>query len=89
MHTNTTTAPQRSSLKGESLPGALRLNGRTPRTSPIDRIAMRVALALLLWSSRPHLDHATAEQHRRREAIREREERERAWLRQRHYTHHL
>lgn len=60
------------------------LTGRAPRTALPDRIAMRVALALMLWSSRParrdSLDPEAALRARREAA--EREEREQRWLRQ-------
>ena len=78
----TITAPQRPSAQADSL----RLEGRTPRTSLLDRIAMRLALALLLWSTRPDggTDRAAViAAHRERQA---RIEREAAWLR---LTHHI
>jgi len=81
---HTTSAPQRQS----GLPDSL-LRGRTPRTSLVDRVAMRVALALLLWSTRPPLstdDGARALKHR---ADAERRDREAAWLSLAHNSRRL
>ncbi|MBD7956628.1 hypothetical protein H9651_03145 [Microbacterium sp. Sa4CUA7] len=80
----TTSAPQRQS----ALPDPL-LRGRTPRTSLLDRVAMRVALALLLWSTRP--THSTDEGARalKRQADAERREREAAWLSLAHNSRRL
>ncbi|MCR2785404.1 MULTISPECIES: hypothetical protein [unclassified Microbacterium] len=72
----TNTAPQRSS----GVPDTLQLAGRTPRTSFVDRVAMRVALALLLWSTRPQLSADEAEAALARRAADDRREREAAWL---------
>ncbi|MGB4778566.1 hypothetical protein [Microbacterium sp.] len=77
---NTATAPQRS-VDQAAPPDPLQLlplQGRTPRTTLLDRIAMRIALQLLLWSSRPAPDAERAYlQHKNRI---EREHREAAWL---------
>lgn len=66
----------------------LELPGRTARTSLLDRIAMRIALALLLWSSRPRAeaDRDAVRRAREREARRAELERVRAW--QRIHPHH-
>lgn len=52
---------------------------RPARTSLPDRIAMRIALALVLWSTRPQPDHTTVA--RRRAAVVARSTREHSWLR--------
>jgi hypothetical protein len=60
------------------------LNGRTPsRPSVVDRIAMRVALRLLIWSTRSAGDDRSVRIHRHELAIRL-AERERGWERRRH-----
>jgi len=76
---NTLTAPQRSDGRHSDLPDTLRnlpLHDRTPRTSLPDRLALRVALTLLLWSTRPPRRPVSAV---RRQAELDRERRERAW----------
>jgi len=53
---HTLTAPQRSDRRrfDDAVPlQHLPFEDRTPRTSLPDRVALRVALALLLWSTRP------------------------------------
>lgn len=55
---------------------------RAPRTGPLDRLAMRVALRLLVWSTRAHRTHATHARERANQLARER--REAAWLRRAH-----
>jgi hypothetical protein len=75
---HTLTAPQRTDRRrfDDTVPPQhLPLQDRTPRTALPDRIALRVALALLLWSTRPH-QRATASD-RRREL--DRAQRERDW----------
>lgn len=57
---------------------SVRLDGRTPRTSLTDRIAMRIALWLLLWSSRPERTPRDPRAHRQH--LTERELREQRWL---------
>jgi hypothetical protein len=76
---NTLSAPQRTDHRQSDLPAPLRLtplHDRTPRTSLPDRIALRIALWLLLWSTRPLPRTSSAEQHRH---TLERERREREW----------
>lgn len=86
---NTTlTAPQRvldESTSQDALTTTLQLNA--PRTALLDRIALRIALTLLLWSTRPP-DHAHAVDRalRNRELRRQREQRELRWELQRHFT---
>lgn len=86
---NTTlTAPQRvldESTSQDALTTTLQLNA--PRTALLDRIALRIALKLLLWSTRPP-DHAHAVDRalHNRELRREREQRELRWELQRHFT---
>lgn len=82
---NTITVPPPSASSVETPSDALALatlDGRSPRTSLIDRIALRLAVALLLWSSRP-----TARTQQDRDAVllarheaADREARERRWL---------
>ncbi len=70
-------APQRSS----AIPDTLRPLGRVPRTTLRDRLAMRIALALLLWSTRP-IDHPnTADQARLLLLEKQRGAREAEWSR--------
>jgi hypothetical protein len=83
---DTLTAPQRSDRRDVDVADTLQwpsLSERAPRTSLPDRIALRVALALLLWSTRPPLtplsDHA-------RRAEEDRDRRELDW---RHRYHRL
>ncbi len=67
------TAPQRSS----EIPESLRLDPRTPRTSLLDRLALRVGLALLIWSTRSPRVAIDRDEHRRaHEARRAGEQRE-------------
>ena len=66
---NTTFAPQRLS----GIPDTQRLTSRTPRTSLIDRMALRLGLWLLIWGSRtPRLAHDRElhSRHHRAEAAR-------------------
>ncbi|WP_106814148.1 hypothetical protein [Microbacterium timonense] len=76
---NTLLAPQRPS----GVPDTLRLPSRDPRTSLVDRVALRLGLWLLLWSTRSprladdRLRHAQAYRHQE-----ERARRERAYLRE-------
>lgn len=77
MTMSTLLAPQRPS----GIPDPLPLVGRAPRTSLPDRIAMRIALALLLWSTRPTDTRgrvAGAESH---QLLRDRRIREHEWAR--------
>lgn len=76
---NTLTAPQRSDRRDVDVTDTLQrlpLTDRTPRTSIPDRVALRIALALLLWSTRPSSTVSSADSRR---AARERELRERRW----------
>ncbi len=76
---NTLTAPQRPDRRPADIPDSLQhlpLQDRTPRTSLLDRIALRLALTLLLWSTRPLRPAVSAVQ---RQAERDREQRERTW----------
>lgn len=75
MHT-TLLAPQRPAAPPRHLPLAP-LQSRTPRTGALDRIALRVALALLLWGTRPAADASRLELEQAARAARD--ERERAW----------
>lgn len=53
---HTLTAPQRPDRRRLDDPAPLQhlpLQDRTPRTALPDRVALRIALALLLWSTRP------------------------------------
>lgn len=88
---STLTAPQRrdrpdhtsarSTVETASLtldPSALR--ARAARSTLADRVALRIALALVLWSTRPRRAPLSPLQ---RLAVRERELRERSWQ-QRH-----
>ncbi|CAI9386384.1 hypothetical protein [Microbacterium sp. T2.11-28] len=85
---NTLTAPQRSDRRrsDDTVPlSHLPLQDRTPRTALPDRVALRVALALLLWSTRPQLQTtATA-----RRAQRDRATRELDWQLRCHRLPHL
>ena len=66
---STLLAPQRPS----GIPDTQRLTSRTPRTSLIDRIALRLGLWLLIWGSRtPRLAHdrELPSRHHRAEAAR-------------------
>jgi len=56
------------------------------RTPLLDRVAMRAALALLLWSTRPRRPKATLDDLRRRERLLAAVERERSWLLLSHLT---
>ena len=76
---NSLTAPQRSDRRDIDVADSLQrlpLTDRAPRTSVPDRIALRVALALLLWSTRPPSPVSSADNRR---AARERELRESRW----------
>ncbi len=78
---NTTTAPQRTS----DFPDTLRLPSRDTRISLIDRLTLRIALRLILWSTRTATDrerHSLA--HR---ALIDRERRELAYEREAHLAH--
>lgn len=84
---NTTTSATARSATPHP-PDTLRLPGRTARTTLPDRLAMRVALALVLWSTRP--EHAPARggdpwRADRRDSDRVR--REQAWLALARHTH--
>lgn len=78
---NTLIAPQRRDPHQQvtELPAALALPARGTRTSLVDRIALRVGLRLLLWSTRsPRLAddrtrHAQAYHHLEATARRERD----------------
>ncbi len=75
---NTLTAPQRSDRRDVDVADTLQhlpLSDRAPRTSLPDRLALRVALALLLWSTRPSAPSSVDS----RRAAREREQREHQW----------
>jgi hypothetical protein len=67
-------APQRLS----GVPDTLRLQSRDARVTLLDRLAMRVGLQLLLWSTRTsrlahdRARHAAAYRHREDAALRER-----------------
>ncbi len=80
---NTLLAPQTPAVQSASLPHpAQRLPHQPRRRSLVDRIAMRIALRLLLWSNR----HATNDgPHRARlhRSAQLREHRERDWERRR------
>ncbi|GAA3904785.1 hypothetical protein [Microbacterium invictum] len=54
------------------------LLGRTPRPSAVDRIAMRVAVRLLIWSTRPVGDDRD-ERVQRHELASQLAQRERVW----------
>ncbi|RLK49361.1 hypothetical protein [Microbacterium telephonicum] len=69
-------APQRTAAPPERLP-LEPLQTRTLRTRPLDRLALRVALTLLLWSTRPETDRVLLS--RAHDATVARENRERAW----------
>lgn len=82
---STLLAPQRPS----GIPDPLQLPGRAPRTTLADRVAMRIALALLLWSTRPtntrdHLADARAHELRLARRLREHE-----WARSRLLLPHI
>lgn len=71
---NTLLAPEQRSLVAETTI----LAGRTPRPSAVDRFAMRVALRLLIWSTRPVSDDREG-RIRRHELHRQLAQRERGW----------
>ena len=76
---HTLTAPQRSDRRDVDVADTLQrlpLSDHAPRTSLPDRVALRIALALLLWSTRPNTRLATAQS---RLALRQREDRELHW----------
>ncbi len=76
---NTLLAPERpSAVLHPSV-----LSGRTPRPSAVDRLAMRVALWLLMRSTQPVADDRELRRSRH-ELARLRTQRERAWERRRH-----
>ncbi|MCT9001543.1 hypothetical protein [Microbacterium memoriense] len=85
MNTTTSETARSGTLRPSD---TLRLPGRTPRTALPDRLAMRVALWLVLWGTRPArhragntdpwLDH-------RRDV--DRDGREQAWLALARHTH--
>ncbi|MCR2792971.1 hypothetical protein NQ156_07855 [Microbacterium sp. zg.Y625] len=58
----------------------VRTADRQSQTPLLDRVAMRVALALLLWSTRPRLPKSSFADLARRERRMAEVERERAWL---------
>ena len=77
-----TSAPQRPDRRALDHTDRLRippLDDRAPRTSLLDRLALRIALRLLLWSTRPTASAADVERQRARA------EREQQWLRR--YLH--
>lgn len=37
--------------------GSIALVHRVPRSSPLDRVVMRLAVAMLIWSTRPDAEH--------------------------------
>lgn len=75
---NTLLAPEHRSLVTETTV----LAGRTPRPTVVDRLAMRVALRLLLWSTRPVADDR-AGRIRRHALDQQLAQRERGWERRR------
>lgn len=80
----TTSAPQRPT----GVPDTSRLQGRVARTSPLHRVALRLAFALLLWSTRPQRPPRSHEEvHRHRQELLARAERERLWLLHSHSTY--
>lgn len=86
---NNLTAAQRPDLSARTRSDPLHLDtlrARHPRTSLTDRIAMRIALRLLLWSTRPAADHEQVAQRRRLQH--ERQEREAHWLLMAHLLPH-
>ncbi|MCR2811625.1 hypothetical protein NQ166_08945 [Microbacterium sp. zg.Y1090] len=64
----------------------VRTTDRQSQPSLPDRVAMRVALALLLWSTRPRRSKPTFHDLVRRERLLAAAERERAWLLLSHVT---
>ncbi len=81
---NTLTAPQRSARRDVDVSDTLQrlpLADHAPRTALPDRVALRVALALLLWSTRPSTppSYAQTTLTRRRHLLRERVQREDRW----------
>ncbi len=79
-----TAAPPQTPLPTESL----RVPGRTPRTSLVDRVALRVALWLVLWSTRPEQTTPLREDvQNARRLDAERTARETAWLTLARHTH--
>ena len=79
---NTQTLSSRESTAGLLPAASHRPTSHPP--SPLDRLAMRVGLALILWSRREHRTRSRAELDRARHARlhtleRERLARERAW----------
>lgn len=78
MHTITT--PQRlEPLVSDVAPRHPPLQDGAERTALLDRLALRIALALLLWSTRPVSPATSPEIARRRRAENDRELREQAW----------
>jgi hypothetical protein len=76
---NTLLAPQRPS----GIPDTLRLPGRDVRVSLIDRLALRIGLRLLLWSTRsPRLADDRGRHAEIRRTLAANEARERAYLRE-------
>lgn len=76
---NTLLAPQRPVYDGRGgVPDTLRLESRDPRITLLDRVALRVGLRLLLWSTRSsrlaedRVRHARAYRHIHENALRER-----------------
>ncbi|CAN7306122.1 hypothetical protein LJR045_001579 [Microbacterium sp. LjRoot45] len=74
---NTLIAPQRPERRpfDGAVPLQHPLNDLTPRTSLPDRVALRLALALLLWSTRPTRAQTPASRQRELDRI----AREHAW----------
>lgn len=85
---NTTTTTTTTTTVRHRTRERLELPGRVARTSFLDRVAMRVALALLLWSSRPRVetDRDAVLRACERETRRAELDRVRAW--QRVHPHH-
>ncbi|MCK6080878.1 hypothetical protein KZX37_11420 [Microbacterium sp. EYE_5] len=73
-------APQRTSAVLAALQHPASTD-RPVRQTVLDRLAMRLALALLLWSTRPRADRAEIELRRRARC--ERDAREQEWERRR------
>lgn len=62
---NTLTAPQRPDRRELDAADTLHtLSTRTQRTALPDRVALRLALTLLLWSTRPRRSGLTTDQRR-------------------------
>ncbi len=66
-------APQRSAAPPQPVQ-LVELPQHSPRNRPLDRLALRVALALVLWSTRADTDHATLARQQRDRLARDRRE---------------